>query len=349
MYLKNGGSSMFKTVKVEDAIGMAIAHDLTKIVPNEYKGPAFKKGHIISSDDVQKLKDMGKYHIYVLEIEEGVIHENEAADRIAACAVGNGLICSKPSEGKITIKSSIDGVLKINSEALFEVNSVDQVMFSTIHGNSVLEKDKKVAGTRVIPLVIDEKQIEKVQNICREKGPLIWARPFLNKKAGIVVTGSEVFDGRIKDKFGPVMEEKFRKLGIEVLATEYSRDDAEMTAGKIENLIKQGAEIIICAGGMSVDPDDLTPAAIKAVSDEVVTYGAPVLPGAMFMLAYKGDVAIMGVPACAMFHRATALELVLPRIITGERMSKGDIVRMGEGGFCLGCDVCTYPVCPFGK
>lgn len=340
---------MFKTLKVEEALGMAIAHDLTKIVPDEYKGPAFKKGHIISAEDVQKLKDMGKYHIYVLEIEEGLLHENEAAKRIASCAVGRGLLCSEPSEGKITIRSEVDGILKINSEALIELNSVEQIMFSTIHGNSVLKENSKVAGTRVIPLVIDEKQIAEVENICRERGHIIWAEPFLNKKAGIVITGSEVYDGRIKDKFGPIMEQKFKDLGIEVVGIEYSRDNSDMTAEKIDYLVKNGAQIIVCAGGMSVDPDDLTPAAISKVSDEVITYGAPVLPGAMFMLAYKGDAVIMGVPACAMFHRATALELVLPRILAGEKLTKRDIVKMGEGGFCLGCDECNYPVCPFGK
>ncbi len=344
-----GGVKMLKTVRVEDAVGMAIAHDLTKIVPDEFKGAAFKKGHVIKQEDVQKLKDMGKYHIYVLEVGEGILHENEAAKRIAACAVGKGLACSEPSEGKITVKSSVDGILKINLEALYAVNSIDDVMFSTIHENSAMEVGSRVAGTRVIPLVVEEEKIEQVEKICAEKGPIVHVDEFLPKKGGIVVTGSEVFEGRIKDKFGPVMEKKLENLKIENLGIKYSRDDADMTAEKIEALIRAGADIVICAGGMSVDPDDLTPAAIRKVGDTVVTYGAPVLPGAMFMLAYKGETAIMGVPACAMYHRATALELVLPRVLAGEKVSKMDIVKMANGGLCLGCDECTYPVCPFGK
>lgn len=340
---------MFKTVKVEDAIGMAIAHDLTKIVPGEFKGAAFKKGHVIEQGDVQKLKDMGKYHIYVLEMGEGILHENEAAKRIASCAVGKGLVCSEPSEGKITVKSNVDGILRIDVEELYEVNAIEDVMFSTIHKNSVMEKGSLAAGTRVIPLVIDEYKIKQIEDICANKGPIIYVDEFLPKKGGIVVTGSEVFEGRINDKFGPVMEKKLEELKIENLGIRYSRDDANMTAAKIEELIGEGADIVICAGGMSVDPDDMTPAAIRNVSDAVVTYGAPVLPGAMFMLAYKGEAAIMGVPACAMYHRATALELVLPRVLAGERIGKMDIVKMADGGLCLGCDECTYPVCPFGK
>lgn len=347
--LVNGGNRMFKTVNVEDAVGMTIAHDLTKIVPDEFKGAAFKKGHVIEPEDVQKLKDMGKYHIYVLEMGDGILHENEAAKRIANCTVGKGLNCSEPSEGKITIKSEVDGIFKINLETLYKVNSIDEIMFATIHENSVVQKDSKTAGTRIIPLVIDEKKIIEIEKICKEDGPIVYVDKFLNKKGGVVVTGSEVFDGRITDKFGPIMAKKFESLNMENIGIKYSRDDADMTAQKIQEFIDEGAEIIICAGGMSVDPDDLTPAAIKQISDTVVSYGAPVLPGAMFMLAYKEETVIMGVPACAMYHRATALELVLPRVLAGERMNKMDIVKLANGGFCLGCKECTYPICPFGK
>lgn len=340
---------MFRTVKVEDAVGMAIAHDLTKIVPSEFKGAAFKKGHIIRLEDVQKLKDMGKYHIYVLELGKGILHENEAVQRIVDCTVGKGLDYSQPSEGKITLKSKYEGIIRINLDALYAINSIEDIMFATIHENSLIKKGSKVAGTRIIPLTISEEKINEVEKICKEKGPVIYAEQFSPKKGGIIITGSEVYDGRITDKFGPVMEKKFEALNIVNIGVEYSKDDAEMTAQKIEKLINAGAEIIICAGGMSVDPDDLTPAAIKSISDKVITYGAPILPGAMFMLAYKGEVAIMGVPACAMYHKATALELVLPRVLVGEKLNKMDIVKMANGGFCLGCDECTYPLCPFGK
>ncbi len=338
-----------KKVNVEDAVGMVLAHDLTKIVPGQFKGAAYKKGYIIKPEDVDNLKDMGKNHINVMELTENDVHEDDAAIRIGTAISGEGVYTTQPSEGKVTIKAKERGLLKINLEALETVNDIELIIIATLHNNTVVEKDQAVAGTRIIPLAIEKNKIERIEEICNEMGSIVSVKELKPLKAGIVVTGSEVYHGRITDKFGPVLEEKVRLYGGILLGIKYASDDSEMIQDSINSLIEQGADIILTSGGMSVDADDVTPMAIKNISDRVITYGSPVLPGAMFMLAYKGNTPILGVPACGMYHRTTVLDLVLPRAMAGEVLTRKDITSLGHGGLCLNCKVCHYPVCPFGK
>lgn len=338
-----------KKIKVEDAVGMVLAHDLTKIVPGQFKGAAYKKGYIIKQEDIDKLKDMGKNHINVMELTENDVHENDAAIRIGTAISGEGVYITQPSEGKVTIKAKERGLLKINLEALEAVNDVELIIIATLHNNTVVEKDQAVAGTRIIPLAIEKAKIEKVEKICIDMDTIISVKEVKPLKVGIVVTGSEVYHGRITDKFGPVLEEKVRFYGGTLLGVKYASDDSEMIQDNINSFIEQGADIILTSGGMSVDADDVTPTAIKNISDRVITYGSPVLPGAMFMIAYKGNIPILGVPACGMYHKTTVLDLTLPRALTGEVLTRKDITSLGHGGLCLNCKVCHYPVCPFGK
>jgi len=338
-----------KKVKVEEAVGMVLAHDLTKIVPGEFKGAAFKKGHIIKPEDIDKLKDMGKNHINVMELTENDIHEDDAAIRIGTAISGEGVYMTEPSEGKVTVKAKERGLLKINLEGLEAINDIELIIVATLHNNTVVEKDQAVAGTRIIPLTTEKEKIERIEKICKESGKIVSVKKLKPLRAGIIVTGSEVYHGRITDKFGPVLEEKMKFYGGDVLGIKYAPDDAEMILDAINSFLEQGADIILTSGGMSVDADDVTPTAIRNASDKVITYGSPVLPGAMFMVAYKGNIPILGVPACGMYHRITALDLVLPRIAAGESISRKDITSLGHGGLCLHCEVCRYPVCPFGK
>ena len=338
-----------KKVRVEDALGMILAHDLTKIEPGKFKGPAYKKGHVIEAKDIDGLKDAGKYHIYVLELDEDQLHEEEAAERIAAAVTGNGIYLEGPAEGKMTLKAKEAGLLKINVEVLEEINTIDMITLATLHNNTLIEKDQAIAGTRVIPLTIDKEYVEEIEAICKKHGAILEIKTLRKLKAGIVVTGSEVYDGRIKDKFGVVLQRKIEELGSTMIGMEYSKDDEAMIQEKVEKLISEGAEIILTSGGMSVDADDITPIAIRNIADRVISYGSPVLPGAMFMLAYKGDIPIIGVPACGMYHKITVLDLILPRVIVGEEITKRDMAKLGHGGLCLNCEVCTFPVCPFGK
>jgi len=337
-----------KTVRVQEAIGMVLCHDMTRIVPGECKGPAFKKGHVIAEEDIPTLLEIGKEHIYVLNMEKGTIHEDEAADRISRAAAGPGITLSDISEGRVNFTAS-PGLLDINVEALNRINSIEEVVLATMHDGQQVTEPRDVAGTRVVPLVIDEKKIEQVEAICAEYDYVVGMREFKHHNVGLVTTGSEVYTGRIKDKFGPVIRKKFSKLGSTVMDQRLSSDDPSMTRDAILAFIAEGAEMVVVTGGMSVDPDDQTPTAIRATGAEVITYGSPTFPGVMFMIAELNGVPIFGLPGCVMYYRASIFDLIIPRFLAGEKVTREDIVAMGHGGFCATCDVCRYPICPFGK
>lgn len=339
----------YKSIPLEEAVGMMLGHDLTQILPGEFKGPAFKKGHIIKKEDVSQLLDMGKMNIYVLDPRDGYIHENEAAERMAKAASGNGIKHTEPSEGRINFISNASGLLKINKEALLEINSVEDITFATIHGNQMVKPGTALAGTRIIPLATVEKNIEEVELICKEYYPVIEVKPFRNLKVGVITTGTEVYSGRIKDKFGPVLKKKFAGLNCDVIEQVFVSDDVDKTVAAIHDFINKGAELIALTGGMSVDPDDQTPMSIREAGAKVVKYGAPVYPGAMFMLAYIDDIPVVGLPGCVMYHRASIFELILPLIVADEPVTKEYIASLGHGGFCSNCKECRYPLCGFGK
>lgn len=337
-----------KEVTVEQAVGTVLAHDLTQIIPGEYKGPKFKKGHIITEEDIPLLLSMGKRHLFVLEKDDNDVHEDEAAYRIASKAAGEGIELTDPSEGKIELKATYDGLLKIDRDRLYELVSQDEIMFATIHENIVVRKGEKLAGTRIIPLFIAEELLQQAESVLAA-GPIIKIVPLREMKVGVVTTGSEVYNGIIEDKFGPVLVRKFGELGSKVEKQVFADDDDEMIAGCIRQLIDEGMDIIGVTGGMSVDPDDMTPSGIRKAGGEVVSYGAPVLPGAMFMLSYVGDVPVVGLPGCVMYSRTSIFDLIVPRLLAGEKVTKKDIAKLAHGGLCLNCKVCTFPVCGFGK
>ena len=337
-----------KQVNVQDSVGTVLAHDLTQIIPGEYKGPKFRKGHEITENDIPVLLSMGKKHLFVLEKDDTDVHENEAAYRIASKAAGENISLSEPSEGKIELRAEVDGLLRIDRERLYKLVAQDEIMFATIHDNVVVRKGQKLAGTRIIPLFVAEAVMQKAEEILAD-GPLVSIAPLKNMKVGIVTTGSEVYSGLIEDAFGPVLVKKFGALGSTVVKQLFADDDEDMIADCIRQLIDEGMDIIGITGGMSVDPDDRTPSGIRKAGGEVISYGAPVLPGAMFMLSYIGDVPVVGLPGCVMYSRTSIFDLIVPRLLAGERVSKADINRLAVGGLCLNCETCTYPVCGFGK
>ena len=337
-----------KEVAVNQAVGTELAHDLTQIIPGQYKGPKFKKGHIITEDDIPILLSMGKKHLFVLEKNDTDVHENEAAYRIASKAAGEGIDLTEPSEGKIELKAAVDGLLKIDKEKLFQLVSQDEIMFATIHENIVVRKGEKLAGTRIIPLFVSEDILCKAEAILAGE-PIIKIIPLKEMRVGVVTTGSEVYNGIIEDAFGPVLIKKFGHLGSKVEKQLFADDDEKMIADCINQLIKEGMDIIGITGGMSVDPDDRTPAGIRRAGGEVISYGAPVLPGAMFMLSYINDIPVVGLPGCVMYSRTSIFDLIVPRLLAGERITKQDINKLAHGGLCLNCKVCTFPVCGFGK
>ncbi len=339
-----------KTVPVEEAVGMILPHDITEIVRGEKKGPAFRKGHVIRPEDIEHLKRIGKNQIYVLELTEDEYHENDAALLMAKAIAGENIIYDRePSEGKVGFKSSISGLLKVEQEALFQFNMLGEVMLATLHDNTVVLPQKTVAAGRAIPLIIKKNLVHKAIKIAEGAKGLVKVLPWRIKRAAIVVTGREVFEGRIKDAFCLVMTEKMQQFEIDVVYQTIAPDDIEIITQEIKTAVSRGAELVICTGGMSVDPDDVTRVAIAKAGATDICYGSPVLPGAMFLVSYLKDIPIVGIPACGMFFKITVFDLILPRLLVGERITRREIAAMGHGGLCLSCKTCRYPVCPFGK
>lgn len=338
-----------KLVNTKDAVGHVLCHDITQIIRGVKKDRVFKKGHVVTEEDIPVLLSVGKEHLYIWEKDENMLHENEAAEILYEICKGENVHGGEVKEGKIELFADVDGLLKLNTEKLDEINCLDDIIIATRHNNFPVKKGDKLAGTRVTPLIIEKEKLEKAKEVAGED-KLINVIPFTHKKVGIVTTGSEVYYGRIKDTFGPVIMDKFKPYGAEILGQEIVNDDKEQIKNAILSFVDKGADIIVCTGGMSVDPDDLTPSAIKSTGTNIVTYGAPVLPGAMFLLSYyNGNLPILGLPGCVMYAKATIFDLVLPRVMAGEILTKRDLTRLWHGGLCLGCDVCHYPNCTFGK
>ena len=320
-----------KEIPVREAVGSVLVHDVTEIVRGVVKDARFRKGHVITAEDIPALLRLGKENIFVWEADETRLHENDAAEILRTITQGENLSASDVKEGKIELKATCDGVFYVDAARLDKINEVEEICLATVNNKIPVRKGKSVAGMRVIPLVIDKAKMERVKEIAGS-APLMKVAPYKKLKVGLVVTGSEVFYNRIEDTFTPVIEAKLKTFGLQVDERRLSNDAKDMTRDKICELLALGCEMILCTGGMSVDPDDRTPAAIKSTGAQVVTYGVPVLPGAMFMLAYKGDVPIMGLPGCVMFCSKTVFDLILPRVLTGERLTRHDFTALGVGG-----------------
>jgi len=338
-----------KKVKVKKAVGMVLGHDLTRIIPGEFKGVAFKKGHLIQTEDIPALLDLGKESIFVLEMPPGHLHENEAAERLAQALKGNFIASQGPAEGKISLVSEIFGLLKIDVRSLNRINLIPDIIVSTLHNNTVCQNGDVVAGTRIIPLTIDEKSILRAEKVCAQAGAVISLKPFSPKKVGVVVTGSEIYKGRVQNGFDHWVGDKLIAYGCEIADKVTTPDNAFKISGAIKTMAARGCDLIITTGGMSIDPDDVTRKGIRQAGAKVVFYGTPVLPGAMFLYARLGGIPVLGLPACVFYHQVTLFDLILPLILAGEQPSRQEIAARGHGGLCRNCTECRYPVCPFGK
>ena len=322
---------------------------MTQIIKDQYKDARFRKGHIVTEADIPVLLSMGKEHLYVWEMTPGMVHENDAAERLLALCGQENMTRSEVKEGKIELKAACDGLFQVDSRRLIAVNSIEDIMIATRKGNTAVKKGDKLAGMRVIPLIIEEERLRAAE-AAAGTAPLLKLLPYVKKTAAIVATGSEVKNGLIQDTFTPVVRDKLAAYGIETVSVLYSGDGVDNVANAIAEARQTGADLILCTGGMSVDPDDNTPGGIRQSGARIVTYGAPVLPGAMFLLGYfEDDTPIMGLPGCVMYAGATIFDLALPRIAAGVEMPRTDFAVMGEGGLCLGCRPCHWPDCPFGK
>ena len=341
-----------KMIRTEDAVGHVLCHDVTQIIRGVTKDARFRKGHIVAAEDVPVLLSMGKDHIYIWEKDETRLHENEAAERLRRICQNEGMEPSAVKEGKIELRACQDGLFKVDVGKLDAINALDEIIIAVRHTDTPVKRGDKLAGMRVIPLVIDKGRLEAAEQIGGDQ-PILSLLPYRVLRAGVVTTGNEVFHGRIRDTFTPVVVDKLASYGVTVAAQRFSDDDAGHIRAAIQELLAMGLDMILCTGGMSVDPDDRTPAAIRDTGARIVTYGAPVLPGAMLMLAYyeaaERTVPVLGLPGCVMYAHTTVFDLLLPRLLAGDPIVRQDITRLGHGGLCLGCADCRYPDCSFGK
>ena len=341
---------MLKKIRLQEAIGSKLAHDMTEIRPGEFKGPAFRRGHTVCEADLCHLQRLGKNHLYVLDLADDEIHENEAAVILATALAGDGVTWKDgPREGKINLLAERDGLLVVNTAALAAFNMVDEVMCATLHTHTLVKKGDLLAGTRAIPLVMKRTPIEQAATIARQNGSVLSVKTLRSARVGLVITGNEVYHGLIEDRFAPILIEKVTSLGSEVVAVEFAPDDAEVINQVIRSQLDQGCDLLLLSGGMSVDPDDVTRHGIRLAGASEIHYGAAALPGSMFLVACLGEVPLLGVPACGLYHRITVLDLVLPRILAGEKISRSELAFVGHGGLCKDCPECTYPKCHFGK
>lgn len=337
-----------KVIETKNAVGQVLAHDITQIIPGKFKGPVFKKGHIIKEEDIPVLLSAGKESIYIFENDENMLHEDDAAEILRDLCGKENMKASLPSEGKIELFAEVDGLFLVDNDALNIVNSFGEMMIATRSSGFIVKKGDKLAGTRIIPLVIEKEKMEKVKSLI--KSPILKVIPLKKKTYGLITTGNEVFHGRIKDAFTPILNAKLKAFGCEMREHVILDDNHEEITKAILDMLSKGVDMVLCTGGMSVDPDDKTPLAIKNSGVDIITYGAPVLPGAMFLVSYtKDNRPVLGLPGCIMYAKRTIFDLMLPYILSDTKIDKKLMNSLGNGGLCLNCDVCTFPNCGFGK
>jgi hypothetical protein len=338
-----------KKINIQEAVGMMLGHDVTQIIPGEYKGARFKRGHPIQEEDIPEFLKIGKEHIYVMDLKPGIIHEDDAASRLGKAFAGKNIRISGPSEGKVTFHSGVSGVLKINLPLLHRINLSKNIILSTIHRYSPCLPEMAVGATRIISLTAPERQIRKVEALCEKEGPVIEILPFQKLNIGVVITGNEIFKGRIKDQFDDRVGEKILHFGSRIVKKEVVPDDVQQISQALLSFNNDSFDLILVTGGLSVDPDDVTRAGIKRAGTRIIFYGTPVLPGAMFLYGMLGEKPVLGLPACVFHHSATLFDILFPRILAGEVLTRREISLLGHGGFCQNCDLCLFPICPFGR
>ncbi|WP_239618790.1 molybdopterin-binding protein [Cohnella mopanensis] len=330
-------SSVLREVKVEDAVGTVLAHDLTQIVPGEFKGRLFRKGHVVAIEDIPKLKDIGKEHLYVIELADSDLHEDDAALRMAVALCGDHASFGEPHEGKVSIKSDIIGLACIAREVVDDINRLGEIALASVLHHRVVRPGEGLAATRAIPLIVPDRKIKEVERLAaayRSGNGVapISVRPLRSMRAGLLTTGTEVFSGRITDKFGPAVKAKLESLGSEIAEQRFAPDNRQTIVNEIHYFLKQGYDMILVTGGMSVDPDDRTPGAIAQAGTDIVSYGTPMLPGSMLLFGYLRGVPIFGLPGCVMHDPYTSFDVLLPRVLAGDTIVKEDIIGLGYGG-----------------
>jgi molybdenum cofactor synthesis domain-containing protein len=338
-----------KKIKIEDAVGMVLGHDVTQIIPGKYKGPRFKRGHRIREEDIPEFLKIGKEHIYVMDLKPGILHEDDAALLLGRAFAGKNIEIKGPSEGKVTFYSKINGVFEINLPLQNRINLSRNIILSTIHRHTPCRPGMDIGATRIISLTAPEKQIRWAETWCKKEGPVLEILPYRKLNVGVVITGNEIYRGRIKDRFDDRVGKKINKFGSRVVRKVLVPDDIHQISQALLKLHDNSVDLILVTGGLSVDPDDVTRAGIKKAGTRIIFYGTPVLPGAMFLYGMLGEKPVLGLPACVFYHSATLFDIVFPRVLAGELLNRKEISLLGHGGYCRNCNPCRFPICPFGK
>lgn len=336
-----------KKISVENAVGMELCHDITEM-KDGFKGAAFRRGHIIREEDIPHLLNLGKKSVFIWEENAGEIHEEDCARRMAAMASVQGAHYTEPSEGKVLLLADERGMFRVNRELLRRINSIGDITITTLPDHYPVEKGARLASMRIVPLVTQEEQIIEAEEMCRDER-LLELRPYRPRRIGVIITGSEVYSGRIKDKFEPVVLRKMENYPAEIVGITICDDQLDMIVDAAKTHLEKGADFLIFTGGMSVDPDDLTPSAIRKLGAEIVTHGVPAQPGNMTLVAYLGDVPILGVPGAAISLPTTIFDVLLPQVFAGDRITKEELIALGDGGLCQMCANCRWPNCSFGR
>ena len=336
-----------KKISVTEAVGMELCHDITEM-KDGFKGAAFKRGHIIREEDIPHLLDIGKKTVFVWEEQAGEVHEDDCARRMAAMATVEGAHYTEPSEGKTLLFADQRGMFRVNRELLRKINSIGDLTIAALPDHYPVEVGARLASMRIVPLVTQEKQMLQAEQLCAEDW-LLRLMPYLPKKLGVVITGSEVYSGRIRDKFEPVIRAKMQQYPAEIVGVTVCDDDLDMIVEAARTHLAKGADFLIFTGGMSVDPDDLTPTAIRQLGAEIVSHGVPAQPGNMTLVAYLHDVPILGIPGAAISLPTTIFDVLLPQIFAGEPITIENLRELADGGLCQMCKSCHWPNCTFGR
>ena len=336
-----------KKIRVQDAVGMELCHDITEM-NDGFKGAAFRRGHIIRAEDIDHMLRIGKEHVFVWEEQAGEVHEDDCARRMAAMAPVDGAHYTEPAEGKVLLFADQRGMFRVNRRLLSKINSIGDITICTLPDHFPVEAGDRLASMRIVPLVTQEKQICEAEELCK-KEKLLDLQPYRKRKVGVIITGSEVYYGRIQDKFGPVIRSKIQQYPAEIVGITLCEDKLESIVEAAKTHLQNGADFLIFTGGMSVDPDDLTPAAIRQLGAVIVSYGVPSQPGNMTLAAYLGDVPILGIPGAAIKLPTTVFDVLLPQIFAGEKITREDLRNLAEGGLCRMCQSCHWPNCTFGR
>ncbi len=352
-------------IRTEDAVGRSLSHDVTAMYPG-FKGALFKRGHVIKQEDIKTLLDIGKKNVYVDEAsftaEEGqakeadagavtsaMLHEDDCALRLAGMAKISGAHYEGPSEGKVLLISDMRGMLRVNVSLLKQINNIADITIASLPDHSRVEEGDRLASMRIVPLFTEEERIREAEGLCEKNPPLFSLHPYKELHAGLIITGSEIYNGRIKDRFEPVIREKLSHFPGDIKGVRLCDDDMDMIEGAAGELMEEGADFLVFTGGMSVDPDDLTPGAVRRLGAEIISYGVPAQPGNMTLVAYLSDIPVIGVPGAAISLPATVFDVLLPQIYTGLRLTKQDMINLSDGGLCRMCGECHFPNCSFGR